>query len=158
MKANKGFSLIELMIVIAIIGIVAGIAAPSFIKYRQNTNLKEATRALEADIALIKQRAVAENSNYRITFNQGDNNYIIQKKDNTGTYNDIETKTPASFGSGIIISGDNLPAFAFGNTYVVAYTRGTMDAGTVTLINGRGSKGKITTNIVGRMYVTFDLK
>ena len=41
MKDHDGFTLIELMVVISIIGILAGIAIPNFIKYRDKVFLCE---------------------------------------------------------------------------------------------------------------------
>ena len=39
MKNNKGFSLVELIIVIAIMAILVGVMAPQLIKYIEKTNV-----------------------------------------------------------------------------------------------------------------------
>lgn len=55
MRKDRGFSLIELMVVVAIIAILAAIALPSYRRYVVRTNRTEATTAL-SDLAAREER------------------------------------------------------------------------------------------------------
>lgn len=170
-RSNKGFSLIELMIAIGILGIVFAIAMPNFNKNRLNTNLKEAARDISSDISHYKQRAIAENRAYRINFNAAANNYTIQQETvvlvggvptRTGIY--VNFPTPKNVGAGnlnIVIFG--APSFG-GFPYIQLDPRGTASntcANNCILVlrqNQRLSIATITTNVMGRVDVQYVLK
>jgi prepilin-type N-terminal cleavage/methylation domain-containing protein len=144
-----GFSLIELIVVIALIAIVTTFAVPTWQKYRANTDLKSAAREVMADLSDAKQRAGTENLDvYRITFNVSGNSYKLNRTD-TG---DIWTKSLASYGNGIIIN-----SVSFSGTVVSFNKRGTVSNGNLVLRNGLGSTATITVNITGRTYVEFTM-
>lgn len=89
MKKQNGFTLIELMIVVAIIGIIAGIAYPSYMESVRKSNRADAKASLN-DVAHRLQRcfttynaynnancAVAESLKDGATLNSGESLYTI---------------------------------------------------------------------------------
>jgi prepilin-type N-terminal cleavage/methylation domain-containing protein len=62
-KGNKGFTLIELMIVVAIIGILAAIAIPNFLRFQLKSKTSEAKVNLAA-IRTAEESYLAEFGNY----------------------------------------------------------------------------------------------
>ena len=143
------------MIAIAILGILSTITSFAWQRYVTNTNLRTATRELEADFFLIKERAVSERVQWRITLNTGTNStYIIERGTAAGApFTVTQTKSPGSFGSGSYILDTT-----FGSNQITFLPRGTGSWGAVKLKNSRGSEATITINSTGRTHVKFAMR
>jgi prepilin-type N-terminal cleavage/methylation domain-containing protein len=163
-RKQSGFSLIELLIVIAIMGITATMATYSWLRYVDNSNLRTAARQLESDIKAVKGKAMArENIAYTMSFDDPANTYTT-----TGIYTYMSsgvsqsstsssTVSLASFGSGIIFS--SVPSTTTPPYTINFMARGTLsDGNTVTLINRRDSSASITFTLTGKTYVTFNMR
>ena len=71
LQKSSGFTLIELMIAIAIIGILSGIAVPAVMNWLPNYRLKAAARDLYSNMQKAKLEAVKRNSDAVISFVPG---------------------------------------------------------------------------------------
>jgi prepilin-type N-terminal cleavage/methylation domain-containing protein len=152
----EGFSLIEMIIVVAILGIVCAIAIPSFQRYAINGNLRSAARDIVSDFNALKGRAMAENRQYLLTING--NQYTIQRcSDNTAPCGAWEAppagvatpKSPASFSPDIAMSPNS--AYIFQTRGVVTPT----PPGGIVLTNNRLSTATVTVNAAGRTSAQF---
>jgi type IV fimbrial biogenesis protein FimT len=66
-RQAHGFSLVELMVVIAIVAILAGVAAPSFRSMLQNNRVSAAASALQVTLSLARSEAVKRGGDARVT-------------------------------------------------------------------------------------------
>ena len=82
---QSGFSLIEVMVVLAILAIVAGASAPNLQRWMRNYRLKSAVMDLHSNMQLAKLNAVKENRQWKIQFNASGTYTLIQCLTNTST-------------------------------------------------------------------------
>lgn len=89
LKNNKGFTLIELMIVVAIIGVLAAIAIPNFLNYQCKAKQSEAKANL-GNIRTSQEAYFAEYDTYSATLT---NVGFATKGDSRYTYTSTGTTT-----------------------------------------------------------------
>ena len=68
MHKDSGFSIIEMLIVIAVLAVIAAIAVPHMIGSRGAANLRGAVENLKGDLQLAKLKAVQESGTVAVSF------------------------------------------------------------------------------------------
>jgi prepilin-type N-terminal cleavage/methylation domain-containing protein len=73
---QRGITFIELMTVVAVIGIMAAMAVPSFLTYMPKLRVKAAARDVVSQLRLARSKAVAERRPFGVAFNVGNGSVI----------------------------------------------------------------------------------
>lgn len=74
---RHGFTLVEIIVVMVVIGIMATFAVPSFLKWMPNINLKSAARDLYSTMQKAKIQAIKESREWAVVFDTGNDSYAI---------------------------------------------------------------------------------
>ena len=166
MRDNTGFTLIELMVVLAIIATMVAVGIPNFLAYMPNARLKSAARELYSNLQLAKMGAIKHNTDWAIVFDKAGGKYQVcsgQGGDSawSGTNDVEETVVLSDYGYGV--SYGHSPATlgidggGFGDeiTYTgpdnvaVLERRGTSTAGYVYLKNAENTVYGVGTGLNG---------
>jgi type IV fimbrial biogenesis protein FimT len=147
---HKGITLIEFVVVFAIIAIGAVLLAPNIGAWLPNYRLRSAARDIVSIMRTAQIRAVSNNFQYRVNFNPAEigatNSYVLQR--NTGGVW-IDDGALQILPAGITVNINQLPAGR-----AVFNFNSTSTAGSVTLQNARGARRRITlTPATGRIRI-----
>ena len=77
-RGEPGFTLMEIIVVVAIIGILTATAIPGFMVWLPNYKLKSAVQDLFSNMQTAKMEAIRANGNYTMSFSTaGNGSYIM---------------------------------------------------------------------------------
>jgi type II secretion system protein H len=99
-RRQQGFTMIELLVVVAVIGVMAAVSVVGFGSFSESTGLKATAKQLNADFWAARQKAIAGSVPYSILFNMENNSYTVFKDDGSGT--------PSNSGNGEIDTGEEI--------------------------------------------------
>jgi prepilin-type N-terminal cleavage/methylation domain-containing protein len=160
--ADRGFSLVELIVVLALLGLVVLVGMPALDDWLERYRVRTAAQNLAADMQLQRMRAVSRNREHRITFDQANSRYTLFESDGGGGWNPIDP-LPNSLPQGVTFSstlGDPIQ-FAFGGNpdEAVFHPDGSINDrlaqdDVVFLTNIRGEAFRVLVNqVTGRVQV-----
>lgn len=158
LKNRKGFTLTELVVIFAILGIMMAISVPSFISWLPKHRLQTSVRQIYDDLNLAKIRAVKDNRNTCIQFYPLTETYtVFFDVDGVAGYlngTDTPIKRNVTLENGVDITGTTLAATA--DTYGFN-NRGMLSAGfasgQVSLTNPTGVVSGVNVNTAGNISV-----
>ncbi|TLS73665.1 type II secretion system protein GspH [Mariprofundus erugo] len=137
----RGFTLLEVMIVIMIIGVMAAVAVPAYSTWRANQAVSSAQQTLLAQLKQARVLAVSENRSVSVTFTSTSYTFDANMSGTCDVCRNEQVNL-GRFAGNLTLSPTTTRTFS---------SRGTANSGTITLTAGSSSRD-ITINVIGRAY------
>lgn len=144
---HRGFTLTELMIVVALMAILAAIAVPSIIAQMPKYRLNGAAREVLGDLVAARMQAVSQNNEFKVFFLDDHRYMILDDDDNDGASDTGEATQTVDIQTDyydVTFNSNNDPIFQANGT--------ASNLATITLSNTSGSHS-ITISSAGRVRI-----
>ncbi len=158
-EKQQGFTIIELMVTLVVIGVILTIAVPSFVGWIQDNKLNSYTRSLVSALQLARSEAVSRHTG--VTVRKGSPQTPTNWTSGFHIYTDPEGNSGFDADSDTIIKsvdfnvdGLVVETSSSGENFVSFNGSGTLNESspvTITLCNGNGKGRLISINRVGRV-------
>ncbi len=143
---DDGFTLLEMLIVIALLGLMIALSAPSIGNSLSGLQLSTGTRRLSAILRNVRSNAIAEKKNYKVVFNPEEGSYTYQT--NSGNK---AVLLPAGIEIAKLVELDEDVS---GNAAIYFYPKGNSSGGRIILTNEKEQVFRIDVEAVsGRVKI-----
>ena len=152
MRNESGLTMVELIVVIAIMAIAAGIAIPNMVSWRNNEKFRGAIVNIKSDLNMAKSVAVREGGFIAVQFLSNSYQVFIDNGATAGSFDPGERRLlNLQLPSGVSI---DLGATNFTNNRFRFNDRGLPNnLGTVVVLGPNGEQRSIQLNRLGRINV-----
>ena len=150
-RSERGFTVIELLTVVAIMLVITAIATPSFYYWLPTYRLSAGARQIAADLQLARMKAISQNTRYRLSFTAA-NIYEMQKDD--GGFDVAPGHGSVKLPEGITVTNGD-PFTAFNTSEFQSRGTAITEAGQfadIELTNGDLNKA-VCIELVGRVHI-----
>jgi prepilin-type N-terminal cleavage/methylation domain-containing protein len=150
----RGFSLVELLIVMIVAGVMAAVAVPQATRWIENYRVKGAARQLVTDFQSARMKTISERVSHRLSFDNAGKSYAIQKWNSTTSQWD-------QVGTNRALASETNPYFArvagiadtFTNHVAVFSTSGSVSSGGKVTLSGVHCSKNVTVSLIGRVSI-----
>lgn len=139
LKSSKGFTLTELLVVVALIGIMVAIAAPSIVSQLSHVRLTRSVRNIASELNAARFKAIARNMPYRVNFTGS--SYQLQFSN--GAWTDEPNRAPVTLEDGIAITS---PAGSFATEF---NANGSATATSICINNSQQANDRMKITVTG---------
>jgi prepilin-type N-terminal cleavage/methylation domain-containing protein len=141
-KRSAGYSLIEVLTATALIAIVYAIAVPRFGQLRGPYAARSGASQVAGVFQAARMRAIATNSNIRLTYNSSNGTYTVDRQSGVGWTTEVRNQLP---------TGVTLSSFATNPQFS---RTGLLNGDYTITVSAYGKTRTVTVNVLGKTTIS----